>query len=245
MPIFVTTTQFTGLSNTYGKGPRSLSSIVRGLAQFQMRSVIVAAAIPALIDNTGSLVTDSLLSPVLSFTSAMLVGSDCTAKADIEAAFGTVIAALASVASQVNLTVAAVPAFAPLVSGLGVGGSPVGAVTRSFVGANAALAASAGSNVVLASVNGVLLELAYFVNILAVAAGVTPLVVGSVSPAFDGALPLPSTNTGATVAGVLSGAVKAVEASSVFTSLASNTHRLVTTINAVRAVTPVLNVIAA
>lgn len=234
---------FSGTSKVFDG---SLETAMRGLAQFQVQTVLVAAAIASLTDSSGGVAANGLVVPAQA-TPFDAGASNAVAKAEVETTLGVVRQSVRSLITQTNLLVAAVPAFATLTDNIG-GSAPattLAAIDDSMTGTSegGTLATAAGFNTVVGTLNERMVQLARFVNLMAEAAGVTKLTLDD-APVVTSSTTFAAvaTDTGSTTN---LGAVSKAQGDAILDTLADNIATLAAKLDEIGSVEPTLAVIAA
>lgn len=240
---------FSGNSRIYDATPNGLTALLRGISE-NVAQIAASSVAPLTNDIVLANPVTAVTAPVAP-QAVSLGNSDCTALADVVAAFGTAEQALADIVAQTNLIVAKVPAFAPLTNLVGVTpATTVANVTQTFKGASAALVTAAGFNTLVSSFNQAFHAAQYFVSKLLVATG-QPSIAGSALAStrnadFSGVFVAPAAPV--YLATGNGDAVHATDASAVLAVVAGNLSLLVAGLNAVVSVSPanfVANTVAA
>lgn len=183
---------FSGLSKVHSRTePDALGPVMRGMLQFM--AVQVATGVPGVVDNTGGLAAASrVLSLIYGVNPSTMVGSNCAAKTDIDAAIVQSNSGLKVLIAQLALLQSKIPAFGTVVNSITaaiVTPGTMPAVPVVFTGAATGLAAAAGVNSWLGTFRGNVNALVLLTNQMSIAIGTKGL-LGAVS-----AVPMPSLET--------------------------------------------------
>lgn len=245
MTIKINKHTFSGTSNIFNG---VLATALIALAQGQ--AVIAAGTITDLTDNVGG-AANGALTAIPAIANSALGANDCSPKAGLETAFGTVRDGLSEVIAQLNDIRAVVPAFDALTDNTGgaAADGTVGAVTVTVAGAGTDLASAVRTRAVVENLAKSVAQAVHFTNLACRAVGVAPLtgslgVVGPVSTTFAAV----SLDTGATTSGAdatdANAAIKATEANAVLAALRDAVKECVVKLNAVTSGVPTVTVVA-
>lgn len=218
----------------------------------QNQAIVAASAVTDLTDNGGGTADGDIEAPV-TIDNYVTAGVDAAQKAELEAAFGSVRAALVEVVTQLNDVRAVVPAFPALATamdGLSLGDGTVGAIDVSMTAVDASMVSAAGARAVQATLYDRIYQAAHFVNLLCKATGLSPITLpAGVTPAYSTEFAAVDTGTGAAVAGTAAtdalGTVSKTNADAMLVGLANAVKELTAKLNAITSGTPTITVVAA
>lgn len=248
MTVLVKKDHFSGFGKVFSEQD-GLAAAVRGVAQFQALQAL--ASVADLTDNSGGAAANGTIEAIGSFTPAVLAGTDCAQKAELEAGFGGVVAALAEIIAQANTIRAKVPAFSALTDSTGGGAADgtIAAIDVSYTGVGASLASATGANTVLTALTSRIAQATVYVNKVAVACGKAEIVDNSGgTKVYSGTFAAVSTDTGTAVSGATTAptnaAIKATDANAVMQKLANAIKELASKLNECTGASLVANVVA-
>lgn len=245
--IKLTPKLFSGAANVFNG---VLASAMISLAQNQ--AIVAAAGVTDLTDNGGGTADGDIEAPV-TIANYVTAGVDCAQKAELEASFDGVVAALIEVVGQLNDVRAVVPAFPLLLSsldGLTIGDGTVDAIDVSMTAVNASLASAAGARAVQAQLYARIYQATHFVNLLAKAVGKPEITLpADATRSYSNIFAEVDTSTGLAVTGAAAtdalGAVSKTNADAALVGIANAVKELTAKLNAITSGTPTIAVIAA